>query len=503
MATSKQDKLEHIKEQLDDALKELKAGADPYTTQLGTTGYVTYGGYLQEKENNAKLAGSKKYVTYRNVLLNTGIVSAGVLFYTNLVAKASWKVDPVDSSDRAKKAAEIVQNSMDNLETPWNRVMKQASLYRLFGFSIHEWNARRHKSGEYRIIDIQRRPQSTVERWEKSGNQITAVIQRDPESWKLIRLPRKKIIYICDDTLDASPEGVGVMRMIYEPCTRLERYETLENFGFETDLRGIPLIEAPLSELAHEQAEGNISQAQVDTILAPLREFLRSHYTNPQLGMLLDSEPYRARDEQQMPSATPKYKLHLLQGQAQGHQDVARAITRLNMEIARILGTEHMLLGSGDGSHALSKDKTDSFITTIDSALSNIGQVFRSDFARRITVLNGIEPELTPILRAEQVRFREVEQITSAIKDIADAGGTVMPDDPVINDIRDLLGVSRVPEDLMRQAADMKIEVHDATISGGANATKPESTNDGRGNKAPKPKKPTDKKPTTKSRAKK
>lgn len=428
------------------------AGPGDHSTRpmlrLGVSGYTINGGYIVEHERNSLLTGSQKYVTFANILANTSVVAAGVRFYLNLVAKAQFKIHPINNSEEAKAAAELVQLSIDKSETPWSRIVRRGAMYRFYGFALQEWVARRLKAtGEIIMGEVGALPQFTVNRWDVDNRgRVLGVEQLDPNSSVPLYIPRSKLVYVTDDVVSASPEGLGIFRHLVEPATRLSRYEQLEDFGFETDLRGIPIVRAPLTDLEAKIKAGTLSEEQRDALLLPFRQFLVDHWKNPQLGMLLDSEPYRGEDGQAAPIGGAQYGLEILQGQTTGQNEIARALERINREIARVLGTEHLLLGDGEGSQALSRDKSQNFAAMIDGSLIEVADSLRRDYMIPLMRLNGISEDYTPTIRAEQVRFREVEQITASLKDMSTAGVILAPNDPAINEIRELLGLSSAPE---------------------------------------------------------
>ena len=128
---------------------------------------------------------------------------------------------------------------------------------------------------------------------------------------------------------------------------------------------------------------------------------------------------------------------------------IAQAIERLNREMARILGVEQLMLGGdGRGSMALSRDKTQSFGLIVDSTLNEMEEVVQRDYVKPLMMLNGWPEELTPRVKTEQVQHRDIEQITQALKDIAEAGAPIVPGDPAIGEIRTLLGLSGVPKEV-------------------------------------------------------
>ena len=227
---------------------------------IGATGTTIFGGYVTSDEKNPDLVGAKQFKTYSNIMANTSIVSAGVRYFLNLVAKSNWKVVPADDTPEAIKYAEIIEDQLDSMESSWPRIVRRAAMYRFYGFSVQEWTAVK-KEGMLLFKDIAPRPQVTIERW-KVGDDgaVLAVHQLSPQTNEEIELPREKIVYIVDDALSDSPTGLGLFRHLVDAVNRLKRYEQLEGFGFESDLRGIPIGRAPLAALAEAVENGEITE---------------------------------------------------------------------------------------------------------------------------------------------------------------------------------------------------------------------------------------------------
>ncbi len=221
------------------------------TTTIGVGGAAVYGGFVVERETSAKLAGQQLYTTYAKLLANTTIVAAGVRYFLNLISKASWKVEPAeDTGARGEEVAEQFEDVMYDMLTPWHRVIRRMAMFRFYGFGIQEWTAKRREDGLIGFLDIEPRPQTTITKWDVDEHgTVHGVIQESPQTFREIYLPRAKLVYAVDDSLSDSPKGLGLLRHIVQACDRLERYEQLEGFGFETDLRGVPIGRAPFQEL--------------------------------------------------------------------------------------------------------------------------------------------------------------------------------------------------------------------------------------------------------------
>lgn len=421
---------------------------------LGTSGTNVQGGYIVEVERSPDLRGTRKYTTYSDILANATIVAAGTRYYLNLVSKAGWNVEPADKSDEAIELAEFTEDVMNDMETPWYRVMRRAAMYRMYGYSIQEWTAKQRTDGQVGFLDVEPRPQKTIERWAVEDNgRVLAAIQRSPQTQEEIVLPRNKIVYVVDDSLSDSPEGLGLYRHLVQSANRLFAYQRLEEAGYESDLRGVPIGRAPLSAIKQAVTDGLMSAEEANQITKPLKDFMSNHIRTQDTGMLFDSDTYTTVDDKETPSTTPKWNIELLKGGSSGLDSIAAAINRVNHEMARVLGVEQLLLGTdSSGSFALARVKAHNLFLVVDSALKELAWTFRQDWVRALWRLNGFPMELLPTLKPEAIQFRDIEQVTSAIEALARSGAPLDPDDPVIDDIRDLAGVSRRDMDALAAA---------------------------------------------------
>lgn len=434
-------------------LDQLLAAIRPKTTDpkqsLGVSGTPSYAGWLATSEQNPKLTGRQRYQTYSDMLANVAIVGAGVRYYLNLVSKAGWKVEPAeDGGDEAQKAAELVEDCLENLDTPWYRIVRRAAMFKFYGFSIAEWTAEQAEDGRVLFSDVEARPQITIERWDiDEGGNVAGVIQRAPRDQRVIYLPRQKLVYCVDDSLNDSPEGLGLFRHVAEACRKLERYQDLEGMGFESDLRGMPVVKAPLTVLNNAVKNAQLSTDGLNAILQPFKTFLTNHVKNPQQGIMLDSAPYTGQDATATPSSVPQWDFSIAKNESEAQAEVAAAIVRLNEEIARVLGVEHVLLGATSrGSNALSRDKSDNFALMVDSTLAELRQTFEKDLIMPLMALNGIDAKLAPSFVTEAIAYRDIEQVTTALFQLAQAGAVLSPTDPAVNEVREILGLSKQEE---------------------------------------------------------
>lgn len=429
------------------------------TQTAGVPGFAHYGGYVVSPERRPEVQGLQKWQTYADLATNFSIVAAGTRHFLGLIARTEWSVEPAkdiggeDSSDAAKEAAEFFEAVMHDMTTPWAKVARRASMYRFNGFGIQEWTAKRIQTGDFAgrvgLLQIVPRPCHTITRWEldpESGD-IRGMWQTHPNRGTELFLPRGKVLYMVDDSLTDAPEGLGLFHHLVETAERLREYVALESTGYQRDLRGIPVGRAPLSAIERDVGSGRITREFADGLIRGLEDLVRMQAKAKDTGIILDSQPYESQSDTGVNvSPVQQWAIDTITGNPTGLGEMANSINRLNREMARVLGAEQLMLGEGAGTRSLSEDKTSSFFLQVEGTLADVAEGMEKDVRDPVWTLNGLPEELKPTLRYEAVQFKDVAKITAALRDMATAGAVLSADDPAINDVRELLGVSDAPE---------------------------------------------------------
>lgn len=424
--------------------------------EMGTGGTAVWGGYVQVKERSPEWIGRQKYVTSSELAVNTSIVAAGVHYFLNLVAYPNWTFRATDEDDEESLAlAEFAENVVNDMDTPWYKVVRRAAMYRFHGFGLQEWTAKHRDDGLIGFKDIEARPQQTIEQWDVDDNGVVlGVWQRSPQTGAMLGIPRDKLLYLVEDTLTDNPEGIGMFRHMADPYMRLKQMQQLEIRAFERDLRGTPIARAPLTMLDRAVSQGVITEAEARALIADFESLVKLQVKQSDTGIIMDSLPYFSdSDAGDQVSGLPQWSFELLSGAGVGHAEIAAAIDRLQREIARIIGVEHLMMGDVGGNRSLAEDKSRNLYLIANSVLKYIAAKVKSDILVPLWRLNGFPLKKLPEIKPEDVTFKNVDAITNAIGKMSSAGAVLAPNDPVINDVRDLLGVTRVPDDMMAAGA--------------------------------------------------
>lgn len=423
----------------------------------GADGVMAYGGYVQSNETNPKLQGAQKWTTYANAI-NAIIVATGVRYFGNLIAGSTWHVEPNPAGGAgAERGAEIVRRGLLEQDggKSWAGIAKKAAIgYRMYGFSLHATGVRWSEAKKQIVFDdIAHRPQHTIQRWLRDDprSPFRAVVQQVSDG-ATYEIPLHECLYCVDDTLGDGPDGVGLLRHIVQHADRLTRYQTLEWLAYEGGMAGLPIARAPLEELTATETDDAKKKLIVDAATATLKAAVANRVKQPDKlqWLMLDSATYRGLDSDKI-TAIQKWAIEIVKSELEGVDNLHEAIKRLQFEIARLLGIEFALVGSDGGSYSMHEDKTSMFAVLIEVTLAEIAQFATRQLARRLVMLNGLDPELcTPTLVAEPVNGDAIGTVTKALVDLTMA--KLHPLDPARPIIRKRL---RLPAETAEMLPDL------------------------------------------------
>lgn len=416
----------------------------------GSDGVVAYGGYISSGEGNAALTGRQKWVTYANAI-HEAVVGTGVRLFGNLLAGTEWHCEPNEHGGKdADRGVEIVTEGLigAQLGKPWSAIVRKAALYRLFGFSLHATSLKRRNDGLIVYSDIAHRPQHTIETWHRVDecSAWESVGQRT-NAGTVFDIPLDECLYLVDDTLTDSPEGVGLLRHVIELVRRLGHYQRLEGKAFFEDMGGIPIARAPIEQIVGS-LEGTEASTRVTSMTQNLQDAVRRRVKTPEevQWLMLDSATYQGSDPNTI-SGIQKWGIEILKSETHGIAEVNTVIQRLQLEIARVLTTEFSMVGGGDsaGSFGMHEDKTAMFAWNLETTATEVGDAATRQLARRLVAANGLDPDTcTPRLVHAPISTESILTVTQALANITASG--MQHDDPAIPVLRKRMRLPPPPD---------------------------------------------------------
>ena len=306
------------------------------TQTAGKSGTSIIGGRIVSQETDPRLTESQKYRIFADALLNVGIVSASVQHIIKVLGASKWTFTPSEADTDGIWASRLQDMLTKDPEQPWSEVVKAASTYALYGFSILEWTVVKREDGTLTFGDIAARPQATIDRWDRKNGRVQGAIQLIPDTGEEAYIPRWKMMYLKDGVLTDSPTGLGLFRQLVASVRRLNAYLDVLHNGIDGDLRGIPVGRVPYIEMAQMVTEGTITQEQMDEAIEGVERFIHDRSKKkPSTGITLDSGVHTTMDAAQRPSSSPKFNVELLKGGSDSIPDLIKMIEETKLDIAR------------------------------------------------------------------------------------------------------------------------------------------------------------------------
>ena len=137
------------------------------------------------------------------------------------------------------------------------------------------------------LQDIQPRAQSTITQFDVNlDGTVKGVVQESVLTGQEFYLPRRRIIYVVDNSLNDSPEGFGLLRHVIEPAKRLQDLQGKELLGFKHDLNGVPIVYLPLGEMQKATKNGQLAAEEVEQIQRQLANFIENHEHQTHLSLI-------------------------------------------------------------------------------------------------------------------------------------------------------------------------------------------------------------------------
>lgn len=398
--------------------------------ELGVTGLRRTSGYVDE-EFLAQLRGRKAVQIFREMSDNDPIVGALLYSVDRLLRQVDWRVEPADSTDEQKKAAEFVEQCMEDMSHTWDDMLTEILTMLPFGWSWHEivykkrvgpWETDPKKRSKYtdgrigwRKVPI--RAQETLLRWvfDDTGG-IKAMVQLAPPVYQTQVLPIEKCLLFRTSTSKGNPEGRSFLRNAYRPWFVKKRIEEIMLIGIERDLAGLPMARVPQDYLA--APAGSEKAKMVDAF----RKMVRAVRRGEQEGIIV---PRQIDGDTKL----DLFDFSLLNSGGGRQIDIQAVIDEYNLEILQSVLADFIKVGhEGTGSYAMHTDKSGLFRASINSIAQTIADTFNRYAIPRLFAVNGWKLDQLPQIVPSDVDPPDLAQLAGFMGQLSSAGMTWFPD---------------------------------------------------------------------------
>jgi hypothetical protein len=337
-------------------------------------------------------------------------------------AFTNWKIKYNKKSSKSKKAAELLEWNLNNLEgQSFLQVVKNVETFKEKGFSIVEKIYEEVKVGEHagkwKIKKLANRPQlsldeSTPFEISAGGRDIKAIRQNtqyfqnkfnnnlfinpaDINGSGYTRIPRKKFILFGDGATDSTPFGTPILRACYKAWKEKVMLEDLEVNGASKDLAGIIELAVPTDIL--EKASNDPSSPEAEMLDQMMKDAANIH---------AGEQPYfiRPSDLQDGSSSVSDYSLKLLGIDGAGRQfNTSELIQKRRKAIFDVFGAGHALTGEGSVSYNSAEVKSATHMYYIKRDIKVIEDGFNNDLI----------PELLNVYNEMGLSYKDMPRIVA------------------------------------------------------------------------------------------
>jgi hypothetical protein len=309
-------------------------------------------------------------------------------------------------------------------------------------------NGSKYNDGLVGLKKLPVRSQDTITGWifSEDGSDLLAVEQslnniqnayrfqnRLNDQGKL-QIDREKFLLFSASANKGNPEGNSIYKNIYLAFKRMELLQDQELIGVAKDVQGILKIAIPPRYL-----DPNAS-AEDKAAVAAFQQIIDNYNAGTQRGLLV---PNMVDPE----SKLPLFTYELMESKGGAKYDTESIIRRLQGDILSALSVDILKLGAeGSGSFSLAESKSSVLALAIDYRLKEIAEVLNSHLMRIIYEQNGWSTENIAHFFYSDVEEIDLETFSKAVQRVFSTSA-IEVDRPVLNRVRELLGVPAKPDD--------------------------------------------------------
>lgn len=405
--------------------------------EYGRIGQKRYAGVFWE-EFVHDLRGAHGVRVYQEMADNDDVIGAILFAIENLMRQVTFTIQPASESAADKKAAEFVEECMNDMDNTWADTLSEILSFLTYGWSVHEIvykrrmglnRKNRSASSKYDdgLIGWKRLPirsQDTLHRWEYNEyDELVGMTQVAPPDYMMRTIPLDKCLHFRTRSRKNNPEGRSILRNCYRSWYFKKRLQEIEGIGIERDLAGLPMITPPEGYDIWDTEDPDM----VNTLVYA-ENLVKSIRRDEREGIVL---PYG-------------WTFQLLNGGSRRQFEVGTTIERYDKRMTQTVLADFIMLGNqGVGSYALSSDKTKIFAVAIGSYLDTICEAFNNQAIPKLMELNDSAfGKITdyPTMTHGDIEKPDIEKMIGFIEKLVGIG-LVVPDEQLEDYARELGGL--------------------------------------------------------------
>jgi len=419
------------------------------TREMGAAGSYGMNDQLRPDEFLPKLRGLNATRTFREMKDNDPVIGAILMAFEMLLRAAEFRVEAADDSPEAKDAQIFVEQCFADMDGTVDDFLAEVLTFLPFGFSVFEvvYKTRggryandptrysQFDDGKMGIRKLAPRAQWTIDRFLTDENGAITGVRQTAMTLKTgaVDIPIDKMLHFRTSTINNDPSGRSILRNAFTSYHYASHIQMIEAIAVEREMNGIPVGRIPSEYLADN------ATAPQQAFANAFKKILRDVKFNDQGFVLLPSDVYENDDGSK--TSIPMVQFDLVTAKGTRAIPTGEVILRHQQNIARSVLADFLMLGSSDtGSFALSKSKTNIFLTAASGYTEAIAAVLNRQLVTLLWEINGFDPLLMPSISFGDIAPVDLAELGAFVRDIAGAGMPLFPDDDTENTIRRAAG---------------------------------------------------------------
>lgn len=401
--------------------------------EVGSGGLRRNSGYVDDEFLPA-LRGRKAVKIYREISDNSPVIGGWYTAVSQLLRQIEWPVEPGGKSADDRKAAEFLEQNMEDMEHSWGDMITEIAEFVIYGWELSEINYKRrrgpwttgrdhsaHTDGMTGWRSINSRAHETILRWVFGPKgEILGAVQQAAPRYERVVLPMGKCLLFRTTKKKNNPEGRSLIRNCYEPWYYLKRHQEIEAVGVARDLAGMPIARVPSKILS--ALPGTADGDMLDAV----KKLVTSVSRNENEGIVW---PY----DQDPDTKESAYQFELLNSGGTRQFDTESIINRYKTEMLQAVLADWMQVGHEEngGAYNMHVDKLGLFRTLTNALAQMIADEINRRAVPELFRLNNWKPANLPKIVPNNVDPPDLATIGAFLQQLAALGVNWFPD-PVL-----------------------------------------------------------------------